>query len=249
MEPAGLYGSVYEDPRGKLLLRRALILGLVAGLFILMLVITTLVSKNNAGNTSSDAVRALSTPIDRNIPKLSSVYGDSDSTIYDTLSESNDMYQISLTSDGMSLVRVPDGVTAEQMALYYANGFSSLSTDEIATVLRGAWWFTVNRTGSTVTKVKYADFTSGTTDKAIANAMADQGITDRSPTLISSGTDTNKNTYKYGSYTNSSGTVMYWRVACCALSAVYSNSGLPKNSFYVGVTLSDSELMTSSSNS
>lgn len=247
MEPSGLYGSVYEDPRGTSVLKRAFVVGGIAGIVILAIVISIFVSQNNAGNTSSSVVRSLSTPVDRNAPLLSNLYGDSDSTIYDTLSETNKIYQISMNSNGMSLVRVPDDVTSEQMALYYMNGLSSLSTDEIATVLRGAWWLTVDRSGATVMKIKYADFTSTTTDKAISNAMSSQGISDKNPSIISSGTDSNKNTFKYGTYTNSDGDTMYWRVASCALSAVYSNSGLPKNSYYVGITLSDGELMTTTS--
>lgn len=247
MEPSGLYGSVYEDPRGTSMLKRAFLIGGIAGLVILAIIISIVASQVNAGNTSSSVVRSLTTPVDRNMPLLSDLYGDSDTTIYDTLSESNKVYQISSNSSGVSLVRVPDDVTSEEMALYYMNGLSSLSTDEIATVLRGAWWLSVDRSAATVMKLKYADFTSNTTDKAISNAMSAQGISDMNPSVISSGTDNNKNTYKYGTYSGSDGTTMYWKVACCSLSSVYSNSGLPKNSFYVGITLSDGELLISTS--
>jgi hypothetical protein len=248
MEPGGVYGSVFESPNSVVTTRRTLFACVIAGVIVLAILISMGVNSNNAGDTSSEAVRELSTPVERNIPVLSDLYGKGNTQIRRTLEASNTIYQVSSDSDSMSLVRIPDDVSAEEMALYYSNGLDSLSTDQLATLLRGAWFFSIDTSGAQVMKVKYADFTSGTTDKAISNAMEQQGINDKSPQIISEGTDSNRNTYKYGTIVVNNET-LYWRVACCQLSSVYENTGLPKNALYVGITLSDGELITSASQS
>jgi len=249
MKPSGVYGSVYESPNDLKSVRRALFACVIAGIIILAIIISMSIGRNNAGNTSSEVIRSLSTPVERNIPVLDTYYGQSSSYIDKALSADNNIYEVSIDSDSMSLVRIPDDVTAEEVALYYSNGLNSLSTDQLATLLRGAWFFTVDTSGTEVMKVKYADFTSNTAERAIATAMDEQGLSGKNPNIISQGVDSSKNTYKYGTYVTDDNQTRYWRVACCALSNVYKVSGMPKNALYVGITLSDGELVTSSSQS
>lgn len=250
MEPAGLYGSVYEDSAGPEQLKIKIIVGAVAGVLILIMIGALMAHRNNTGDISSEAVRSLSEPVDRGLPTLTSLYGDTSTQIAATVEEQNTVYTINDSdSDTLNIVRIPEDVSAEQMALYYSNGLGSLKTDELAVLLRGAWWLSTDNEATTVLKLKYADFTSKTNDRAIADAVAQQGFEEQDNSrVIATGIDNNGNNYKYGCYPIGNGAYMYWRVACCDLSEVFDDSGLPKNAYYVVVSISEGELMNSGDN-
>lgn len=249
MEPAGLYGSVYEDPISPERLKTKLIIGAVAGVLVLVALGAFMVHRNNTGDISSEAVRALSEPVDRGLPTLIELYGNTSAQIAETVGEQSTVYSINDSeSDTLNVVRIPEDVSAEQLALYYSNGLGSLKTDELAVLLRGAWWLSTNNEATMVLKLKYADFTSKTNDRAIADAIAQQGFEEQSNSkVIASGIDNNGNNYKYGCYPIGNGAYMYWRVACCDLSEVFDDSGLPKNAYYVVVSISEGELMNAGS--
>ena len=242
MEPAGVYGSVYEDPRGLTILKVAAIIAVSLGVLVLFVVGSMIIRNQAQANAAPSYVQALKDQSGQSIPNIVGYLYMSDDDIYNDASSKYTVYQSSIDADGMSLVKLPDGIDAATMIEYYANGLTSLSLEQTCGLLRTGWFLTTNRGTATSVKIKYADFTSGSYNYAIESAMKSQGLTGTAITELSSGVDDNDNNYSYGTYTNE-GTTIYWKVACCPLSQVYTVSGLPDDSLYVGVTISDSPIM------
>ncbi|MCL2827033.1 MAG: teichoic acid transporter, partial [Eggerthellaceae bacterium] len=134
----------------------------------------------------------------------------------------------------IDLIKLPDGVTIIDAGIDYSNGISSLSSSEAARLLNGSWEFTVVRGNSIDMRVKYADFTSGTLDAAIQNAIDQQGLS--GTPLGEAGVDAAGNSYQTGSV-NVNGTAYNWQVSACVLTDAYSVSGLPADAMYVGIRL------------
>ena len=148
-------------------------------------------------------------------------------TIYDkTNTESN--------PDGLDLVKLPSDVSEVDAASYYAKGISKLSATEASRLFKGAWTFSVTRNDYTDMRVKYVDFSSGTIEAAIDDAIVSEGLSET--TYTDSGTDDAGNTYQAGTI-DIDGTTYTWRVSAIALSEVYDISGLPNTAIYVGVRM------------
>ncbi|NTU89455.1 MAG: hypothetical protein HGA54_06055 [Actinobacteria bacterium] len=243
MNPSGLYGSVYEDPRGTRVYRASEFFGLIVGMILLVVGGFWITGKIGAATETPESVLALSEPIEKNMPILINLIAYDDATISTQFSELNTMYQASANSRGMEVVRITEGLTVDDLASYYVNGFSSLNLEQISTFLHGAWFFTTDRGYATTMKVKYADFISGSLTGAIETAIVQQGFNIDGATVLASGIDENENTYQYGTVPYSDG-FLYWRIATCPITEVYMVDGLPDSGVYVGVTLSTKELMT-----
>lgn len=244
MEPAGMFGSVYEDPRGPMNLRQRMIALAIASVLIISMIFVTVHSTFSTTKETIPEIAALSTPVKRGIPKAKDLYDLSDSEILDKISEKNTIYTISDDETGIEAVRVGGDLTSEQTALDYVTGLSKLGTKDLAVLLQNAWWLTTERGSSYRLKIKYADFTSVYLDKAIADSMERQGIVEGvNATVLASGVDTSNNTYKYGTVKNDKDT-LFWRVAAIPLKTVYIDEELPNDSIYVGVTICDSSFMS-----
>ncbi len=134
----------------------------------------------------------------------------------------------------LNLVKLPSDVSAADAAIVYSGGISNLTPTQAATYLSGSWRLNVTGGEYLDMRIKYADFTSGDINTAIQSAMVTEGYS--ASTLGTSGVDASGNTYQNG--TIAIGGVTYnWSVSACALSDVYSISGLPSDSYYVGIRL------------
>lgn len=244
MKTTGLYGSVYEDPRGLGMLRFALIVAVVLGLVLMAIGLFWLTGKIGIATKVPESVTALSESIERNIPAVVGLMGMSDADTVATLAANNTLYQTAVESSGVELVRLPSDMGLEELALDYSVGFSNLDIDELCRILKGCWFFTSNNIGSETLKVKYADFTSGSVPAALVAAVNEQGFSADGCQVLSSGVDDAGNNYQYGTYPIGDGAVYYWRVAACPIKDVYYNDDLPENGSYVGITVSETALMT-----
>ena len=145
-----------------------------------------------------------------------------------------DISSVSKNTEHINVIKLPSDVTAVDALAYYSKGISNLSASEAVKLLTGSWRLEQQNAGSTDLHLTYADFTSGTVDAAVTNAMADQGFD--SASVTDSGVDSNGNTYQKGTI-EVDGATYTWTVSACALSEVYDNSGLPSTAQYVGVRL------------
>jgi hypothetical protein len=155
------------------------------------------------------------------------VYADAGFTIYDLNSANAE-------GAGLDIIRLPEGISVVDAGLMYSQGVSNLSSSDAARLLNGSWRLTVGRSGYIDMTTRYADFTSGSAETAIQNAIAQQGLAESS--MGEAGVDNAGNTFQAGSVVI--GDVGYnWRISACALSEVYSVDGLPSDAIYVGIRM------------
>lgn len=242
MEPEGLYGTVYEDPRGTQNLKMSGIAALLLGVLLTIILGSIIYGQLKAASAFPQSVKDLASQ-SLDLPILTDFASMDDTTIFDTLSATNTVAQTSSDSSGETIYRLPDGVDALTLAGYSSEGFDTLDIDTLSTVLKTSWQISTSRGGENTIKLKYADFTSGSVDAAVRAGIAQQGFDVTTSTVMSSGLDTNGNTYSYGTIVIDS-TTYYWRVAAITLTEVYANDELPEDSYYVGITISDTEFMT-----
>jgi len=237
MNPSGLYGSVFKDRRGHLLLKICLGAGLVLGMGCIYLSAQKAVQAVEKSREVPLCVRDLAVPIDRNLPVLTELYTWDDQDIIDkTVSENENVYVINSTKRGMEIMRCADTMTVEDMANCYAEGFSNQTLETICVILKNSWWITTNHGSHDNIKLKYSEFTSGSLNAAIEEAMEEQGFKGEGAGVLLSGVDNNGNTYKYGTI-DYDGETLYWRVAACPVKDVYGFDSLPDEGCYVGITL------------
>jgi len=133
----------------------------------------------------------------------------------------------------IDLFKAPKGMSAEDATTYVDNGISNLSAIDLSRFLNGSWRFTVDRSATVTMRLRYADFSSGSIDAAIYNALKSQGWD--SLLVIQSGIDDNGNTYKLGELQIGE-TTYVWRISSIALDEVYSQK-LVNDAYYVGIRL------------
>lgn len=145
-------------------------------------------------------------------------------------------YDVSSQSStgGVTVYKVPDNMTVEEVAALYAKGVDSLTATQASRLLNGSWYFSIDRDSGLSLLVRYADFQSGSEVAAVQAAVAKEGFDAASVT--GSGVDDAGNTYQEGTVTINDSTYT-WRVSAIPLSEVYSISGLPDDAIFVGIRL------------
>lgn len=136
---------------------------------------------------------------------------------------------------GLDAVRLPDGVSAADAAIWYAQGLTSINAADAAKFLNGSWRITLNTTEGYDLRVRYGEFKSASQQDAVNNAISAIGLGES--TVAGEGVDDQGNTYKEGTAVVSNGQTVHWRVAACPLSEVYAINGLPSNASYVAIRI------------
>lgn len=194
---------------------------------------------NKSAYDAEDVQTELSRGVSVDVPVLTSYAGLDSATILAQLTESGytviDLAQLTgSTSRAIDLVKLPSDMSEAEAALALAQGVDNLSSSDAAKLLSGSWRMTqTNATGVNLI-VRYADFDSGSTEAAIETAIASQGWD--ASTASEMQTDSNNNTSRSGAV-EVNGTDYTWTVSVCPLSEVYTFSGEPENSYYVGIHL------------
>ncbi|MEC4272695.1 teichoic acid transporter [Adlercreutzia sp. R25] len=133
---------------------------------------------------------------------------------------------------GFEVIKLPADVSLEEAGLMYVKGIDKLSAADAVKLLKGAWTLTVSRKTGDDMRLRYADFASGTIEKAVQGAMQVEGL--ENAEVTDSGVDDSGNTYQTGVISTDNGTYN-WRVSVIELDEVYDISGLPNTAFYVGI--------------
>jgi hypothetical protein len=195
----------------------------------------------NAPVREAEAVQEnISRQVPLELPLLKDLIQLDDATISDIFTNQMGLTLYNLNNvegsegSGLDVIKLPSTVTSSEAILMYSKGVSKLSASSAAKLLNGSWRMTVGRAGYTDMKVKYADFTSGDAQTALNNAIVAEGLAETA--FGESGVDSANNTYQRGTI-DINGTIYSWQVSVCPLSEVYSVSGLPASSQYVGIHL------------
>ena len=186
----------------------------------------------------------LARDVSYDIPNLTTFMESSDDTIKQSLIDAGyTTYETTKEGEypdgGFDIVKLPSDVSLAEAGVMYASGISSLSATDASRLLKGSWTLSVNRSGTTDMRLKFADFSSGGVDAAIQNAMTASGLAEApiaEAPIADSGTDNAGNTYRSGTI-EANGTTYDWRVSAIPLSSVYKIKGLPDTAIYVGVRM------------
>lgn len=178
-------------------------------------------------------------PLD--LPSLAALMPQSDEEMMATLTEAGyTLYERTPVGTnpegGFDVIKLPADVSVEEAGLMYVKGIDKLSAADAVRLLKGAWTLDVSRKAGESVRLRYADFDSGTIEKAIQNAMAAEGL--QNATVTDSGVDDSGNTYQTGTVVTEGGSTYTWRVSVIDLAKVYSIAGLPNTAYYVGIRFS-----------
>lgn len=181
----------------------------------------------------------LARDVSYDIPNLTTFMESSDDAIKQTLVDAGyTTYETTKEGEypdgGFDIVKLPSDVSLAEAGMMYASGISSLSATDASRLLKGSWTLSVNRSGATDMRLKFADFSSGGVEAAIQNAMTASGLAEAP--IVDSGTDSAGNTYRSGTI-EENGTAYDWRVSAIPLSSVYKIKGFPDTAIYVGVRM------------
>lgn len=181
----------------------------------------------------------LAREVSYDIPNLTTYMESDDATIKQALTDAGyTTYETTKEGEypngGFDIVKLPSDVSLAEAGVMYASGISSLSATDASRLLKGSWTLSVNRSGTTDMRLKFADFSSGSVDAAIQSAIKAGGLTEAA--VIDAGTDDAGNTYQSGTI-DANGTTYKWRVSAIPLSSVYKINGLPDTAIYVGIRM------------
>lgn len=182
----------------------------------------------------------LSQEVDYALPDLSTLYYYDDAGITQILDESGySMYLISAPTeenpdDFLQLMRLPESMDAETAAALDARGLDSLNSAEASSLLNGSWTLIADRTDSLQLVLRYVDFTSGSPEMAVHNAILSQGYDETTIAEDDHGVDNNGNTFATG-ITYIGEEPFTWRVSSIPFSDMYSTKGLPEDTCYVSI--------------
>lgn len=177
--------------------------------------------------------------VEQDVPVLTDYVDYSDDDLVSFMNNSGytyvDMNQINSTSDyTLDMFKLPSDMTIEEAGSAFTEGISTLDTETACKLLTGSWRLNVTRNNGFSYNVRFADFESETPNSAIQKAIEQQGLNET--TMIESGKDRSGNAFQSGEITID-GYYYTWTVSACDLKDVYSISGIPSTSQYVGVRL------------
>lgn len=207
-------------------------LGIAIAGFIVYSVISTYASGGSVGQNATADVAY-------NLPQASEYALMSRDDILAAMDAAGYTY-IDITDDeegdgGLDAVRLPDGVSAADAAIWYAQGINNINAANAAKFLNGSWRITLNTQDGYDLRIRYGEFDSSTQQDAVNAAISNVGLDQAS--VSTEGVDDQGNTYKEGTMTTSNGQTVSWRVAACPLSEVYAINGLPSNASYVAIRI------------
>ncbi len=182
----------------------------------------------------------LSRSVSLDLPVVSELIEDDDASILAAFTEAGySLYditdeEVAEEGTGIDIMKFPSDMDAEEAKALYDTGLTNIDASDAAMLLNGSWEFITDRATGTDLRVKYCDFSSGSIDAAIDNAIINQGLD--STTFDESGTDTSGNTYQSGTI-EIDGYTYNWLISACTLTDVYDIDNIDDTAVYVGVRI------------
>lgn len=170
------------------------------------------------------------------IPIMTDVINLDDDGIRWLFSESGfEWYDMTEANGGtLTLFKLPDDVSIDEGDALLTRGIDSLNSAQASKILQGSWYFSADRVGGTTMVTRYVDFTTGTPEVALQNALAKEGFDPESQ--ADAGQDESGNTFITGNIEVDE-VPCTWRISALPLSEIYDVQGLPQNAVYVGVRI------------
>lgn len=221
--------------RVKAVMLAAMILAAIVGCFFLGRYLDQIM--NEPIRQQQTLQENLTREVTYDFPLLSSLMPLSDEEIMTALTDAgHTLYErtpVGTDPDGgFEVIKLPADVSLEDAGLMYIKGIDKLSASDAVKLLKGSWTLTVSRKNGDDMRLRYADFASGTIEKAVQGAMQVEGL--ENAEVTDSGVDDSGNTYQAGTISTDNGTCN-WRVSVIELDEVYKISGLPNTAYYVGI--------------
>ena len=238
--------SVLERPldlprsiRGGLLIFLALA-AIIGGFFLLRYFDVVV---NAPAREAAEVAENVTRHVPYNLPVLVDLLPLSDEEMMESLTASGDTLfertPIGTNENGgFQVVKLPEGVSIADAAAIYLAGFEKVSAVSASRLLNGAWNLTVTREAPYSVLLRYADFSSGSIENAIQSALLAEDLDVEEET--ESGVDDSGNTYVAGTVQEDD-TTYQWRISVIALSEVYEIKGLPEDSLYVGIRMTETD--------
>ncbi len=197
---------------------------------------------DNTINAPAKQAAAIEENLERDVPldlpDLISLAGLGDEEVLTSLQDTGATFyersSLGTTEEGgFDIVKLADDVTLADATSMCTTGISKLSAPDAVELLNGSWEFAISHDeGKTDMYVSYADFYAMSLENAVQSGIDNAGLGDLE--VLESGTDEAGNTYASGTYETDDATYT-WRVSALPLSDMYSISGLPDNSCFVGI--------------
>lgn len=175
-----------------------------------------------------------------NLPALSTLAPLDNASILATLQAESanvvDLTPLLADETGMEVVKLADDVDASnaETAAALWTGVGSLNAAEAVHLLNGSWLLAIDHSDGVNLNVRFADFTSGSAEAALAAAVTAQGLDGTATGDVTQ--DSSGNTIQTGSVTIAD--VPYqWQISVCPLDEFYGIAGMPETAMYVGVRL------------
>lgn len=237
-EPIDYYDTgvlLQERPfnRNKLIVAGIIVaLGIGIAAFIIYAVISTYSTGGSVGqNASADVAYNLPQAPEYALMNRDEILSSMDSAGYTYIDITNEEDG----KGGLDALRLPNGVSVTDAALWYAQGINNINAANAAKLLNGSWRITLNTENGYDLRIRYGEFSSSSQQDAVNAAISNAGLSNAS--VSNEGIDDQGNTYKEGTMTTTDGQTINWRVAACPLTSVYEINGLPSNASYVAIRI------------
>ena len=220
---------------GKIFILVIVVVGIViGGIFIND---TLLAPMREAENIQAQTQENLTRPGGiETVPLMTDVVNLDDDGIKWLFSEYNyEWYDMTEANGGtLTLFKMPEDVTVEEGEALLIRGIDSLNSAQASKLLQGSWYFSADRVGGTTMVTRYVDFSTGTPEVALQNALAKQGFDPESQ--VDAGVDESGNSFITG-HIEVDGVPCTWRISALPITEIYDVQGLPEEAVYVGVRI------------
>jgi hypothetical protein len=163
------------------------------------------------------------------------------------------------TAGGQEYLKVPTGVTEEQVQGFYQGSYNAYTVDELVGNFNGAWLMddAVGDMGRYI-RIKYANFNATSIGDEIMHLAQLQGFSSGNSRTLYQGPDDHDNTVMIGTTTLEGEipgtsilegtTTLYWRIAACPFGEIYYTGNMPSSAVYVSCVVATYDFYTGSDN-
>lgn len=148
---------------------------------------------------------------------------------------------------GNELVSMPQEMSEEQLAAYYESSYSAYSIKELEQYFNGMYVLDMARGDlGSWNKLKYVNLNASSIEDEMAHLATLQGLVGDTVTVSAQGLDSRGNKVIQGQKAMDGNRVLYFKIAACPFSDIYSISTVSDASVYITCTLASYDFFTGS---
>jgi hypothetical protein len=150
------------------------------------------------------------------------------------------------SASGHLYVRVPNDTPDSEIIGYYQGTFNAYSAAELQQYLNGAWVMKdANGNLGRIIRLEYANYVGEGVEDEMDTLATLQGLSGPDVTIVYRGLDSRNNSVILGSKLIGEQTI-YFKIAACPFSEVYTVDSVPSTSVYITCTVSTYDFYTGS---